>query len=151
MSATDFTFGDGGEGRQTFEITNTGVGTLGWSITEDLQWLLVSANEECQQFYYGVVCGGGTPTGSGSSHGGTISGSGAATVAVRAPGYGLPSGETFTRTFSVTAADTTVTITVTIVTSPNFEYDCANFQDDDGDGSGDSTDRDCLANPFAGF
>jgi len=141
--------------RQTLEIRNAGGGTLTWSVTENHAWLTTIANEQCAIPSNcpdcGMQCTGGikgTPSSSGAT---TFSGSGPATVAVRAPGWQLASGITATGTISISSNGGNANVSVTIVTPANVELDCNNGTDDDRDGLVDSTDVDCDMNPFAGF
>jgi hypothetical protein len=90
----------------------------------------------------------GAPSSTGAS---TFSGSGAATVAVRAPGWQLGSGVTSAGSISITSNGGNATVSVTIATPADVELDCSNGQDDDRDGVIDSGDSDCDLNPYAGF
>ncbi|MEX2151310.1 MAG: hypothetical protein WD793_13950 [Steroidobacteraceae bacterium] len=141
--------------RQTFEIRNAGGGTLTWTVTENHPWLTTIANEQCAVPSIcpdcGIQCTGGikgTPDSRGAT---TFSGSGTAIVAVRAPGWQLPSGFTTTGTISISSNGGNANVSVTIVTPTDVELDCSNGQDDDRDGSVDSGDGDCAPNPYAGF
>jgi hypothetical protein len=140
--------------RQTFEIRNTGGGTLSWTVSENLRPLMIVVNETCAVPPTcpgcGIQCSGGN-RGTMSSGSATITGSGNAIVAVRAPGWTLSSGITTTGTITIATNAGNATVTVTITTPANLEFDCSNGRDDDGDGAVDSIDSDCAPNPFAGF
>lgn len=141
--------------RQTFEIRNAGGGTLTWTVTENHAWLYTAANEQCAVPAVcpdcGLQCSGGIKGAPSSTGASTFSGSGNATVAVRAPGWQLGSGVTSTGSITISSNGGNATVSITIVTPANMEFDCSNATDDDGDGLADSNDRDCDLNPFAGF
>jgi streptogramin lyase len=140
---------------QTFEIRNAGGGTLTWTVTENYSWLTTVANEQCaipaNCPSCGLQCTGGLKGAPSSTGASTFSGSGAATVAVRAPGWGLASGVASTGSISISSNGGNATVSVTIMTPANMELDCDNGTDDDIDGAVDSADSDCAANPYAGY
>lgn len=141
--------------RQTFEIRNAGGGTLTWTVTQNNRWLRTIANEQCAVPAIcpdcGMQCTGGIKGTLNPSGATSFSGSGPAIVAVRAPGWQLGSGITSTGTISISSNGGNANVSVTIVTPADVELDCSNGQDDDRDGSVDSGDPDCAANPYAGF